>query len=69
MADAAARPLHWIYDLGELNEAIRNTVELYITWIILVFITNKIDRCLLKIKIWRINIMSDLPFKNTRMKT
>ena len=45
MADAAARPLLWVYDLGELNEAIRNTVELYLTWIILVFITNKIDRC------------------------
>ena len=54
MADAAARPLHWIYDLGELNEAVRNTVELYLTWIILVSITKKINRCLLKIKILRI---------------
>ncbi len=23
VADAAARPLHWIYDLGELNAAIK----------------------------------------------
>ncbi len=24
VADAAARPLHWIYDLGELNAAIKS---------------------------------------------
>ena len=27
VADAAARPLHWIYDLGELNAAIKSDPE------------------------------------------
>jgi hypothetical protein len=27
VADAAARPLHWIYDLAELNAAIKTDVD------------------------------------------